>query len=112
MSTHPNRSAYVKPPWRFVIRDVPLADPGAGELLVEIGACALFICGQRVLRGVGELQHVRRRSDLVEDVAGALDELHAQGSTVVLVTHNEPLARRAERLVTLRDGRIESEGRP
>jgi putative ABC transport system ATP-binding protein len=46
------------------------------------------------------------------EIATLLDGLHAQGSTVVLVTHNEPLARRAERLVTLRDGRIEKEDRP
>jgi putative ABC transport system ATP-binding protein len=46
------------------------------------------------------------------EIATLLDGLHAQGSTVVLVTHNEPLARRAERLVTLRDGRIEREDRP
>ena len=46
------------------------------------------------------------------EIAALLDELHAQGSTVVLVTHNEPLARGAERLVTLRDGRIEREARP
>jgi putative ABC transport system ATP-binding protein len=45
------------------------------------------------------------------EIADLLDELHAQGSTVVLVTHNEALARRAERLVTLRDGRVEREER-
>jgi putative ABC transport system ATP-binding protein len=43
------------------------------------------------------------------EIAALLDSLHAQGSTVVLVTHNEELARRAQRLVTLRDGRIENE---
>ena len=46
------------------------------------------------------------------EIAALLDALHAQGSTVVLVTHNEDLARGAERLVTLRDGRIEKEERP
>jgi len=46
------------------------------------------------------------------EIASLLDDLHAQGSTVVLVTHNESLARRAERLVTLRDGRVEKEERP
>jgi putative ABC transport system ATP-binding protein len=46
------------------------------------------------------------------EIAVLLDELHAQGSTVVLVTHNEDLARRAERVVTLRDGHIEKEERP
>jgi putative ABC transport system ATP-binding protein len=46
------------------------------------------------------------------EIAVLLDGLHAQGATVVLVTHNEDLARRAERLVTLRDGQIEKEERP
>jgi putative ABC transport system ATP-binding protein len=44
-----------------------------------------------------------------EEIAALLDELHAGGATVVLVTHNEKLARRARRLVHLRDGRVESE---
>ena len=47
-----------------------------------------------------------------EEIAALLDELHARGRTVVLVTHNEALARRAGRLVRLRDGRIEAEERP
>jgi putative ABC transport system ATP-binding protein len=47
-----------------------------------------------------------------EEIAALLDELHARGGTVVLVTHNEALARRAERVVRLRDGRVESEERP
>ncbi len=44
-----------------------------------------------------------------EEIADLLDELHAEGGTVVLVTHNEALARRARRVVRLRDGRIEAE---
>ena len=47
-----------------------------------------------------------------EAVASLLDALHAEGRTVVLVTHNETLGRRAERVVRLRDGRVESEERP
>ena len=46
-----------------------------------------------------------------EEIAALLDELHDQGATVVLVTHNEALGRRAARVVRLRDGRIESEER-
>jgi putative ABC transport system ATP-binding protein len=46
-----------------------------------------------------------------EEIANLLDELHGRGGTVVLVTHNEALARRAERVVRLRDGRIEAEER-
>ena len=47
-----------------------------------------------------------------EEIADLLDELHSRGSTIVLVTHNEVLARRARRLVHLRDGRVEGEERP
>jgi putative ABC transport system ATP-binding protein len=47
-----------------------------------------------------------------EEIAALLDELHARGRTVVIVTHNEALARRAERVVRLRDGRVLSEERP
>ncbi len=46
-----------------------------------------------------------------EEIAALIDRLHAQGATVVLVTHNEALGRRAERVLRLRDGRIESEAR-
>jgi putative ABC transport system ATP-binding protein len=46
------------------------------------------------------------------EIAALLDALHERGTTVVLVTHNEALARGAERLVRLRDGRIEAEERP
>jgi putative ABC transport system ATP-binding protein len=46
-----------------------------------------------------------------EEIAALLDELHGEGATIVLVTHNEALARRARRVVRLRDGRIEAEER-
>jgi putative ABC transport system ATP-binding protein len=41
-----------------------------------------------------------------EEVAQVLWALHREGRTVVVVTHNETLAARAQRLVRLRDGRI------
>jgi putative ABC transport system ATP-binding protein len=47
-----------------------------------------------------------------EEIARLLDAQGARGTTVVLVTHNEALARRARRIVRLRDGRIEAEERP
>jgi putative ABC transport system ATP-binding protein len=46
-----------------------------------------------------------------EEIAALIDELHAGGATVVLVTHNEALGRRAPRVLRLRDGRIEAEER-
>jgi putative ABC transport system ATP-binding protein len=47
-----------------------------------------------------------------DEIAALLDALHLAGTTVVLVTHNEALARQAQRLVRLRDGRVESEEVP
>jgi len=47
-----------------------------------------------------------------EEVAGLIEALHRDGRTVILVTHNEALGRRAQRVIRLRDGRVESEERP
>ncbi len=40
---------------------------------------------------------------------GLLDELHAQGRTLVLITHEDEVARRAMRVIHLRDGLIEAD---
>jgi putative ABC transport system ATP-binding protein len=37
------------------------------------------------------------------------DEIHARGNTLVVVTHEEDIARHAKRIVRLRDGLIESD---
>ena len=42
-----------------------------------------------------------------EEIASLLDGLHAEGRTIVLVTHNEALGRRAARRIHMRDGRLE-----
>jgi putative ABC transport system ATP-binding protein len=44
-----------------------------------------------------------------EEVAALLEELHRDGRTVILVTHNEALGRRARRVIHIRDGRVEHE---
>jgi putative ABC transport system ATP-binding protein len=41
-----------------------------------------------------------------EEVLAVFDRLHAQGRTVVLITHEAPVAARADRVVRLSDGRI------
>jgi putative ABC transport system ATP-binding protein len=46
-----------------------------------------------------------------EEIADLLDALHREGRTVVIVTHNEALGRRAPRTIRLRDGRVEAEER-
>jgi putative ABC transport system ATP-binding protein len=47
-----------------------------------------------------------------ESVFSLLAELARSGKTVVLVTHDRDIARRADRIVTLQDGRIVSDVRP
>jgi len=42
-----------------------------------------------------------------EEIATLLSDLHAEGRTIILVTHNETLARRAQRTVRLRDGHVD-----
>ncbi|MBE1237740.1 MacB family efflux pump subunit [Phaeovibrio sulfidiphilus] len=44
-----------------------------------------------------------------EDVLGILEELHASGKTVILVTHDMSVANRAERLIEISDGEIISD---
>ena len=44
-----------------------------------------------------------------EQIASLLDRVNADGTALVIVTHDPALADRAARVLTMRDGRIESE---
>jgi len=44
-----------------------------------------------------------------EEILRLLREIHARGNTVIVVTHEEEIAARSDRVVRLRDGRIESD---
>ena len=43
------------------------------------------------------------------DVLDLLDEIHAEEKTIVIITHEDDVAERAGRVVTLRDGKVESD---
>ncbi|MFB9223019.1 MacB family efflux pump subunit [Paracoccus cavernae] len=47
-----------------------------------------------------------------QDVLAILDELHAEGRTVIIVTHDLAIAERAERIIEIRDGEIIADRRP
>ncbi|HGY5296620.1 TPA: MacB family efflux pump subunit [Aeromonas salmonicida] len=48
-----------------------------------------------------------------KEVMATLKELHAQGHTIILVTHDMAVASHADRIITLRDGRVlEDSGKP
>ena len=46
-----------------------------------------------------------------EEIMGMFDELHDSGQTIILVTHEDHIARHALRTIRLRDGKIESDVR-
>jgi putative ABC transport system ATP-binding protein len=43
------------------------------------------------------------------EIMDLLEEIHKKGNTVIIVTHEEDIAKRAKRIVRLRDGVIESD---
>ncbi len=45
-----------------------------------------------------------------EEIMALFEQLYAQGNTIIVVTHEEDIARHARRIVRLRDGLIESDG--
>ncbi|HOT78489.1 MAG TPA: ABC transporter ATP-binding protein [Microthrixaceae bacterium] len=49
-------------------------------------------------------------STSTDDVLGLLEELHTDGRTIVLITHEPDVAERAERVIQVRDGRIWAPG--
>jgi putative ABC transport system ATP-binding protein len=46
-----------------------------------------------------------------EDLLALFDELHASGRTIVLITHDIDVARRARRVVLVHDGQVISDGK-
>ena len=45
-------------------------------------------------------------------IMSLLDDLHSEGRTIMMVTHDDEMAKRCQRIVRLRDGEIESDTAP
>ena len=117
--------------------ELPLSEAGAGrrdrqqrtaELLAYVGLAARADHRPSQLSG-GEMQRVavaralanRPRLLLADEPTGELDEatgaqiaalldrVNADGTALVIVTHDATLAARARRVLMMRDGRVESE---
>ncbi len=46
-----------------------------------------------------------------QEILSLFDNLHAQGNTIILVTHDRSVAEHARRIILLRDGKVEKEER-
>lgn len=44
------------------------------------------------------------------DVLGLLQDLHDEGNTIVLITHDNSIARQAQRIIRLEDGKVVYDG--
>jgi len=113
-------------PQRFLRTPVPDLEARARALLARVGLSERLEHRPNQLSG-GQMQRVAiARALLMQpallladeptgnldsksaaDVLGLIAEVHAQGQTVVLVTHDAEVAARAQRQVHLRDGKVE-----
>ncbi len=48
-------------------------------------------------------------SNSTKEIMGILRELHADGRTVILITHDNEIAAQADRVIKIKDGRVESD---
>ncbi len=48
-------------------------------------------------------------SHTTEEILGLFDDLHRRGRTIIMVTHEDSVAHRAQRIIRLRDGHIETD---
>ncbi|MBQ6888657.1 MAG: ABC transporter ATP-binding protein [Lachnospiraceae bacterium] len=48
-------------------------------------------------------------SNSTKEIMGILRELHAEGRTVILITHDNEIAAQADRVIKIKDGRVESD---
>lgn len=50
-------------------------------------------------------------SHSTQEIMGILENLHKEGRTVILITHDNEIADRAKRVIKIRDGRIEADSK-
>ena len=98
-----------------------VAESRARDLLDLLGIGDKAKQAPGVLSG-GQRQRLAIARALANDPTGALDSeggeevlelfrrLHQGGQTILLVTHDQPVADAAERIVRMKDGRVESDG--
>ena len=116
MGLHPNNRLVTHGPYRFVRHPMNAVFPLVSIVLLLLSANWVIGIGALVLIGtmsivrapIEERQLIERFG---EEVLTLFDEIHTEGSTLIVVTHEASVAQRAQRVIRLLDGRIVADQR-
>jgi putative ABC transport system ATP-binding protein len=73
----------------------------------RVAIARALICGPSILLADEPTGNLDSKTS--EDIMGLFDQLHREGQTIVLVTHEESVARHAGRMIRMKDGRVWSD---
>ena len=73
----------------------------------RVAIARALICGPSILLADEPTGNLDSKTS--EDILKLFDQLHEEGQTIILVTHEEHVARHANRIIRMRDGRIYSD---
>ena len=73
----------------------------------RVAIARALICGPSILLADEPTGNLDSKTS--EDILKLFDQLHREGQTIILVTHEEHVARHAKRIIRMRDGRIYSD---
>jgi putative ABC transport system ATP-binding protein len=73
----------------------------------RVAIARALICGPSILLADEPTGNLDSKTS--EDILKLFDQLHKEGQTIILVTHEEHVARHAKRIIRMRDGRIYSD---
>jgi putative ABC transport system ATP-binding protein len=73
----------------------------------RVAIARALICNPRILLADEPTGNLDSKTS--EDILALFDQLHAEGQTIILVTHEESVAQHAKRIIRMKDGRIYSD---
>ena len=73
----------------------------------RVAIARALICGPSILLADEPTGNLDSKTS--EDILKLFDQLHREGQTIILVTHEEHVARHAKRIIRMKDGRIYSD---
>ena len=73
----------------------------------RVAIARALVCGPSILLADEPTGNLDSKTS--EDILKLFDQLHQEGQMIILVTHEEHVARHAKRIIRMRDGRIFSD---